>query len=151
MATAVVQLAVFKWQGWPVSRQMWVVIWVALISGALTLLFQNKTFIQWKPTIVYWVMAGAIVGSRYVGTGDHIQKALGGMLVLPDRAWAHLAWGWGVAMLAPAAPTSRWRTASASRPGSPTSSFPPSRSPWSSRWAASLTWPRAGSCPTRKP
>ena len=99
MATAVVQLAVFKWKGWPVSRQMWVVIWVALVSGALTLLFQNKAFIQWKPTIVYWIMACAIVVSRYVGSGDHIQKALR-MLVLPDRAWAHLTWGWGVAMLA---------------------------------------------------
>lgn len=100
MGSAVVQLAVFKWKGWPISRQMWVVIWVALVSGALTLLFQNKTFIQWKPTIVYWIMACAIVGSRYVGTGDHIQKALGRVLVLADRAWARLTWGWGVAMLA---------------------------------------------------
>lgn len=100
MGSAVVQLGVFKWQGWPISRQMWVVIWVALVSGALTLIFQNKTFIQWKPTIVYWIMAGAIVGSRYVGRGDHIQKALGKTLALPDRAWAHLTWGWGVAMVA---------------------------------------------------
>ena len=99
MASAVAQLAVFKWKRWPISRQMWVVIWVALVSGALTLVFQNKTFIQWKPTIVYWIMAGAIVGSRYVGKGDHIQKALGKMLVLPQRAWAHLTWGWGAAMV----------------------------------------------------
>ena len=99
MGSAVAQLAVFKWKGWPVSRQMWIVIWVALVSGALTLVFQNKTFIQWKPTIVYWIMAVALVGSRYVGEGDHIQKALGKALVLPERAWAHLTWGWAVAMV----------------------------------------------------
>ena len=98
MGSAVVQLAVFKWKGWPISRQMWVVIWVALVSGALTLLFQNKTFIQWKPTIVYWIMGGAIIGSRYVGRGDYIQKAMGKMLVLPEATWARLTFGWGGAM-----------------------------------------------------
>ena len=99
MVSAVVQMAVFKWQGWPISRQMWVVVWVALIFGGLTLVLQDKTFIQWKPTVFYWFVACAIVGSRYVGRGDYIQKALGKVLVLSDRAKTHLAWGWGVALL----------------------------------------------------
>ena len=98
MATAVLQFAIFKVKGWPVSRQMLVVIWVALISGGLTLALQDKTFIQWKPTIVYWIMGAAIIGSRYVGRGDYIQKAMGKMLVLPDPTWARLTFGWGAAM-----------------------------------------------------
>ena len=100
MVIAVLQFAVFKLKGWPISRQMWVVIWASLVSGALTLALQDKTFIQWKPTIVYWIMGIAIVGSRYVGRGDHIQRAMGKMLVLPDATWARLTFGWGGAMLA---------------------------------------------------
>lgn len=99
MITAVAQLVIFKLKGWQVSRQMWIVIWVALISGSLTLIFQNKMFIQLKPTIVYWIMACAIVGSKYLGRGNYIQQAFRTVLVLPDKAWTHLTWGWGVMML----------------------------------------------------
>ena len=98
MATAVLQFAIFKIGGWPISRQMLVVIGVALISGGLTLALQDKTFIQWKPTIVYGIMGGAVIGSRYVGRGDYIQKAMGKMLVLPQATWARLTYGWGAAM-----------------------------------------------------
>ena len=100
MATAVLQFAIFKLKGWPISRQMQVVIWAALISGGLTLALQDKTFIQWKPTIVYWIMGAAIVGSRYVGRGDYIQRAMGKMLDLPEATWARLTYGWGAAMFA---------------------------------------------------
>ena len=98
MATAVLQFVIFKVKGWPISRQMLVVIWVALISGGLTLALQDKTFIQWKPTIVYGIMGAAIIGSRYVGRGDYIQRAMGKMLVLPEPTWARLTFGWGAAM-----------------------------------------------------
>ena len=99
MVSAVVLLVVFRLKKWPISRQLWVIVWGALIFGGLTLVLQDKTFIQWKPTVFYWFVACAIVGSRYVGRGDYIQKALGKVLVLSDRAKTHLAWGWGVALL----------------------------------------------------
>jgi intracellular septation protein len=99
MVTAVVQLLICKLMHWPISRQMWLIIWVALISGSLTLVFQDKTFIQWKPTILYWVMGCAIVGSRYIGPGNYIQKTLGKALVLPYGTWTQLTWAWGIVML----------------------------------------------------
>ena len=98
MAAAVLQVAFFKAKGWPIGRQMWAVFWVALVFGALTLLFRNALFIQWKPTIVYWAMAVAIGGSRFIGRGDHVQRALGKALVLPDRAWRNLTWAWAATM-----------------------------------------------------
>mgnify|MGYP001489849898 CR=1 FL=1 len=99
MITAIAQLLICKLVHWPISRQMWVVISVALISGSLTLVFQDKTFIQWKPTIVYWIMGCAIVGSRYIGQGNYIQKKLGKALVLPSSTWTLLTWAWGIVML----------------------------------------------------
>ena len=101
MAAAVVQVAFFKLKRWKVTGQMWVVFWGALIFGGLTLAVRNPLFIQWKPTIVYWIMALAIAGSRFVGKGDHVQRALGKVLTLPDKAWRALCWAWaGVMVLA---------------------------------------------------
>ena len=100
MAAAVLQVAFFKLKGWRIPGQMWAVFWGALVFGAMTLAFRDPLFIMWKPTIVYWIMAVAIAGSRFVGKGDHVQRALGKVLALPDRAWRTLSWGWAVAMVA---------------------------------------------------
>ena len=99
MAAAALQVAFFKLRGWRVNGQMWVVFWCALAFGAMTLAFRDSLFIMWKPTVVYWIMAVAIAGSRFVGKGDHVQRALGKVLVLPDRAWRTLSWGWAAGML----------------------------------------------------
>ena len=94
MAASAVQVALFKFRRWKVTGQMWVIFWAALGFGGLTLVLRDPLFIQWKPTIVYAIMAVVIAGSRFVGAGDHVQRALGKMLILPDRAWRALSWGW---------------------------------------------------------
>ena len=99
MVAAVVQVAFFKLKRWKVSGQMWVVFWGALVFGGLTLAVRNPLFIQWKPTIVYWIMALVIIGSRFVGKGDHVQRALGKVLTLPDKAWRALCWAWAATMV----------------------------------------------------
>ena len=66
----------------------------------MTLAFRDPLFIQWKPSIVCWLMAVALAGSRFVGKGNYVQRALGKTLVLPERAWRALSWGWAGAMAA---------------------------------------------------
>ncbi len=98
MVAAVLQVGFFKLKGWRVTGQMWVVFGGALAFGGLTLALRDPLFIQWKPTIVYWIMALAIGGSRFVGKGDLVQRALGKVLALPDQAWRVLCWAWAAAM-----------------------------------------------------
>lgn len=98
MAAAAAQVAFFKLKAWRVSGQMWMVFWCALGFGAMTLLFRDPLFIQWKPSIVYWALGLGLAGARFVGRGDHLQRALGKALVLPDRAWRALSWSWAAAM-----------------------------------------------------
>ena len=99
MVTAILQIIVFKFNGWEISRQLWIVFAVALISGSLTLIFQNKLFIQWKPTIVYWLMGIGLIGSRLVGDGTAIQRSFGKVLELTDHAWRTLTFGWSVVII----------------------------------------------------
>lgn len=99
MAAAVLQVAFFKVRGRPISGQMWMVFWCALVFGAMTLLFRNPLFIQWKPSIVFWALAVGLAGSRFIGRGNHLQRALGKTMTLPDRAWRTLTWSWAGAMV----------------------------------------------------
>lgn len=99
MAAAVLQVAFFKVRGWRISGQMWMVFWCALVFGAMTLLFRDPLFIQWKPSIVFWAMAVGLAGSRFIGSGNHLQRALGQAMTLPDRAWRALTWSWAGAMV----------------------------------------------------
>ena len=94
MAASALQVAYFKVRGLKVTGQMWVVFWAAMVFGTMTLVFRNALFIQWRPSVVNWIMALVLIGSRFVGTGQVIKRLLGKMLVLPDRAWRALTYGW---------------------------------------------------------
>ena len=95
MVASVGQVIVFKIARWEISRQMWIILAIALVAGTLTLVFRDKAFIQWKPTIVFWALGGALLLSRAFGQGDLIKKMMQNVLDLPDRAWRMLTWIWG--------------------------------------------------------
>lgn len=49
----------------------------ALIFGAATLYFRNPKFLFWKPTVFYWVLAIACIGSHWVGDKPIVQRFFG--------------------------------------------------------------------------
>ena len=100
MVAAAGQVAFLKLRRQRIGGQTWLVFWGALLFGTMTLAFRDPLFIQWKPSIVCWLMAVALAGSRFVGKGNYVQRALGKTLVLPERAWRALSWGWAGAMAA---------------------------------------------------
>ena len=67
MAAVTLQVAVVWWVKREVEHQLKITFWIALSLGGLTLALQDETFIQWKPTVVYWIFAVAFVGSQYIG------------------------------------------------------------------------------------
>lgn len=48
-----------------------------LVAGALTLYFRNPLFLYWKPTVFYWVVAIAFLGSSWVGEKPLVQRFFG--------------------------------------------------------------------------
>jgi len=79
-----------------VSKQTQVIFWVAIIFGGATLLFRNEEFIQWKPTIVNWLFAVALMCSQILTKENLLQRMLGSQLALPDDTWRTLAIGWSI-------------------------------------------------------
>ncbi len=98
MIAVTVQVLVYLLIRKPLSRELHLTFWASLIFGGLTLVFHNPTFLQWKPTIVYWVMAGSLVVSGYVGRANLLKRLLGEHLTLVDQAWSRINAGWAVGL-----------------------------------------------------
>jgi intracellular septation protein len=88
------QVAVYLILKKPVSRELKITFWASIIFGALTLAFRNETFIQWKPTIVNWILAATLIGSHFLGDKNIMQHMLGKQLTLVEGVWVRLNFGW---------------------------------------------------------
>jgi intracellular septation protein len=74
---------------------------MALISGALVLLFggltlaiHDKAFIQWKVTIVNWLFASAFLATLVFGERTLIERMLGENVQLERPLWRKLNLAW---------------------------------------------------------
>lgn len=79
------------------ERPMQIQFWAVVLLGGLTLALNNALFIQWRPTLVNWILAAGLALSQIFGERNLLERMLGGQLPLPRRAWNHLAWGWSAA------------------------------------------------------
>jgi intracellular septation protein len=67
---------------------------LVVTMGGATIIFQDKTFIQWKPSVVNWLFAAAFLGSRFMGEKTILQRMMGQKLTLPTPAWHNLNCAW---------------------------------------------------------
>ena len=67
---------------------------LVVTMGGATVILQDKTFIQWKPTVVNWLFAAAFFGSRYIGNKTILERMMGQNLTLPANAWNNLNYAW---------------------------------------------------------
>jgi intracellular septation protein len=93
MVTVTAQIAFLRLAKRPISGQMKFTFWLSLVFGGLTLLLHDRTFIQWKPTILNWAMAGLLIGGHFAKR-NFIERMLGHQLTLPAPVWMRLNFGW---------------------------------------------------------
>lgn len=75
------------------KRLMWLMLAV-LAFGALTLIFRNPLFVQWKPTIFNWALALAFGASQFMGDKNLMERTLGSQIHLPKPIWSRLNLLW---------------------------------------------------------
>ena len=68
----------------------------AIISvlGGVTLLLHDKTFIMWKPTVLYWLLAAVLLIANIFFKKNFIQQMMGKMLNAPAAIWDKLNLAW---------------------------------------------------------
>lgn len=97
MAGVTLQIAIYWLLKKPIGNELKVTFWASIILGGMTLLLRDETFIKWKPSIVNWLLAVALIGAHLFARIFLIKKMLGKVLILPDRAWFVLTYGWAAA------------------------------------------------------
>jgi intracellular septation protein len=67
---------------------------LVLVFGGLTLIVHDKTFIQWKVTVLNWLLAAGLLASHYFGDQPLTQRLLGQQLVADRATWVKLSHAW---------------------------------------------------------
>lgn len=67
---------------------------LVVVMGGATVILQDKTFIQWKPTVVNWLFAAAFLGSQFIGERNFLQRMMSQAMTLPQQVWRNLNFAW---------------------------------------------------------
>jgi len=100
LATAVAIVASLAQVGWLLARgrrvepMLWVSVAVIVVFGGATIWLNDETFIKWKPSILYLLFAGALVGGRLFWQRNFVRTLLGQQIELPGPVWERLLWVW---------------------------------------------------------
>lgn len=79
-----------------VEKSHLITLVMVTVLGGATVLLQDKTYIQWKPTVVNWLFAVAFLGSQFIGKKPLIERMMGSSLQLPANIWIRLNLAWTV-------------------------------------------------------
>ena len=64
---------------------------MVLVFGAATLIFHDARFLQWKASIVYWLIGLLFIGSVWIGKKTLLERAIGSGLPrgvsVPASSW----------------------------------------------------------------
>ena len=94
MGASFLQIGYLWYRGRKIDNMLWVSLAVIMIAGGATLLFANETFIKWKPTILYWLFAAALIVSTLFFRKNLVRSMMEHQVTLPDEVWTRLLASW---------------------------------------------------------
>ena len=83
IAATFVQVGWLKLRGKRVEPMLWASLAIIVVFGGATLLLQDKTFIKWKPTVLYWLFGAVLAGATLLRR-NLIRAMLSEQVQLPD-------------------------------------------------------------------
>jgi intracellular septation protein len=94
IAATIAQIAWLRYRTGKIEPMQWVSLAVIVLFGGATIALHNETFIKWKPTVLYWLMAGSLLVGQYVFGKNLLKSLMGSQMELPDAAWRTANWSW---------------------------------------------------------
>ena len=88
------QIAWLLFRGRKIDTMLWVSLVIITVFGGMTLLLHDENFIKWKPTVLYWAFAAALLGGTLFLKKNLMRVLLAEQMELPEVAWAKLNWSW---------------------------------------------------------
>jgi intracellular septation protein len=90
----IAQIGYLLVRGKKVDGMLWVSLAIIVVFGGATIYFHNEAFIKWKPTVLYWAFALALVGAQLVMNKNLIRLMMKAQIDLPDPVWTRLNMAW---------------------------------------------------------
>ena len=94
IVATIVQIAYLRFKTGKVETMQWVSLGVIVVFGGATLLAHDENFIKWKPSVLYWLMGGALLVGLMLFKKNFIKSLMGAQMQLPDHVWNTLNWAW---------------------------------------------------------
>ena len=94
IAATVLQIAWVWLRHRKVDTMLWVSLAVIVVFGGATLILHDKTFIQWKPTVLYWLFGGILAAAQIGFRRNLIRSLMEQQVSLPDAVWGRLLASW---------------------------------------------------------
>ena len=94
IVASIVQVAWAWFRHGKVDKMLWVSLAVIVVFGGATLVFQDKTFIQWKPTVLYWLFGVVLAVSALGFKKNLVRSMMEHQVSLPDEIWGRLLASW---------------------------------------------------------
>ena len=83
-----------------IDAMQWVSLVMIIVFGSLTIFLHDKTFIQLKPTALYWLFSGALFISAQFFNKNWIQVLMGKQISLKEQSshsvWHRLNMAWAI-------------------------------------------------------
>ena len=100
MAATVAQISWVWFRHRKVEAMLWVTLGLVSVFGGATILLHDPTFIKWKPTVLYWLIAAVLLFSAVALKKNLVRKMLEAQVRLPDPVWARLNGIWAAFFVA---------------------------------------------------
>lgn len=66
---------------------------ITIVSGGISYIFQDPVFFQWKPTVVYWCFAIALLVTARTSDQPPLKRLMGKQMSVPDNIWGNAGIG----------------------------------------------------------
>lgn len=94
IAATVLQIGWLRYSTGKIEPMQWLSLGIIIVFGGATILAHDETFIKWKPTVLYWLMGGALAAGLLVWRKNLLKSLMGAQMELPDAAWRAMNWSW---------------------------------------------------------
>jgi len=94
MVVMTIQIAVQWLRTRTVNRIMLISGVLVLVFGGITLALRDPRFMQWKVTVLNWLLAIGFLASHFFGRQTLVEKFLGEAIALPQVIWRRLNFLW---------------------------------------------------------
>ena len=99
IATTIAMIIYSKIRHGKIDKMLLVNGAVISVLGGITLALHDKTFIMWKPTVLYWLLAAVLLTSQLFFKKNFIQQMMGKMIAAPADIWNKLNLVWVVFLI----------------------------------------------------